>query len=52
MAQPLQLIRGSPYPLGTTWDGLGVNFALLSVARISLFARRKNCISSAWQALS
>ena len=30
MAQPLQLIRGSPYPLGTTWDGLGVNFAVFS----------------------
>lgn len=22
--------EGSPYPLGATWDGLGVNFALFS----------------------
>ena len=22
--------RGRPYPLGATWDGLGVNFALYS----------------------
>ena len=22
--------RGAPYPLGTTWDGEGVNFALFS----------------------
>src|SRR5271166_702646 len=30
MAQQLQLTRGTPYPLGATWDGLGVNFAVFS----------------------
>src|SRR6266851_2989590 len=25
-----QLTRGVPYPLGATWDGLGVNFAVFS----------------------
>ncbi len=25
-----KLKPGSPYPLGATWDGLGVNFALFS----------------------
>jgi isoamylase len=27
---PMQLLPGQPYPLGATWDGLGVNFALYS----------------------
>src|SRR4051794_5821572 len=27
---PDQLEPGSPYPLGATWDGLGVNFAVFS----------------------
>src|SRR5215470_8522007 len=26
----VQLERGSPYPLGATWDGLGINFAVFS----------------------
>src|SRR5687767_343231 len=26
----MRIWRGSPYPLGATWDGLGVNFALFS----------------------
>ena len=26
----LQVTEGKPYPLGATWDGLGVNFALFS----------------------
>jgi isoamylase len=25
-----QLLPGSPYPLGATWDGLGINFAVFS----------------------
>ena len=25
-----RLAEGLPYPLGATWDGLGVNFALFS----------------------
>src|SRR5690606_6172176 len=25
---PMPLLPGKPYPLGATWDGLGVNFAL------------------------
>ena len=25
-----RVLPGSPYPLGATWDGVGVNFALLS----------------------
>jgi isoamylase len=29
-AFPAKLDRGSPYPLGATWDGLGVNFAVFS----------------------
>ena len=28
--RPSRLLEGSPYPLGATWDGLGVNFALFS----------------------
>lgn len=27
---PAQLDPGAPYPLGATWDGLGVNFAVFS----------------------
>jgi isoamylase len=27
---PLRVWPGSPYPLGATWDGLGVNFAIFS----------------------
>ena len=27
---PDRLFPGSPYPLGATWDGLGVNFAVFS----------------------
>jgi isoamylase len=36
LAQAAQLLRrsvvreGKPFPLGATWDGLGVNFALFS----------------------
>jgi isoamylase len=33
VAVPIQTLRvwpGSPYPLGATWDGVGVNFALFS----------------------
>src|SRR3954466_468357 len=26
----MRVWRGSPYPLGATWDGQGVNFALFS----------------------
>ena len=29
-AGPDRLERGAPYPLGSTWDGLGVNFAVFS----------------------
>ena len=29
-ALPSRLERGSPYPLGATWDGLGTNFAVFS----------------------
>jgi len=30
-ARPVsRVLRGSPYPLGATWDGAGVNFALFS----------------------
>ena len=28
--EPSRLREGQPYPLGATWDGLGVNFALFS----------------------
>ena len=27
---PLRIREGLPFPLGATWDGLGVNFALFS----------------------
>ena len=27
---PERLLPGSPYPLGATWDGLGINFAVFS----------------------
>jgi len=26
----MRIWRGTPYPLGATWDGAGVNFALFS----------------------
>lgn len=26
----MQIVAGKPYPLGATWDGLGVNFAIFS----------------------
>ncbi|MBS2000130.1 MAG: glycogen debranching enzyme GlgX, partial [Cyanobacteria bacterium SZAS LIN-5] len=26
----MQVSEGKPYPLGATWDGLGVNFAIFS----------------------
>jgi isoamylase len=34
----VQLLPGSPYPLGATWDGLGINFAVFSAyaARMDL----------------
>ncbi|HYX01932.1 MAG TPA: glycogen debranching protein GlgX [Reyranella sp.] len=37
-AWPDRLLTGAPYPLGATWDGLGVNFAVFSAnaARIDL----------------
>jgi glycogen operon protein len=30
VAQPMTVWPGNPYPLGSTWDGEGVNFALFS----------------------
>jgi len=30
VVQPSRISEGLPYPLGATWDGLGVNFALFS----------------------
>ena len=33
----LRLERGSPYPLGATWDGAGVNFALFSAHAEAVF---------------
>ena len=30
MASPTKVWPGRPYPLGATWDGKGVNFALFS----------------------
>jgi glycogen operon protein len=30
VAAPDRLLPGSPYPLGATWDGLGINFAVFS----------------------
>ena len=30
MAAPIKVWPGRPYPLGATWDGEGVNFALFS----------------------
>ncbi len=30
MAPPDKLLPGIPYPLGATWDGLGINFAVFS----------------------
>src|SRR5215467_8619089 len=29
-AEPTRIQPGAPYPLGATWDGQGVNFALFS----------------------
>ena len=29
---PAKLLPGKPYPLGATWDGKGVNFAIYSEA--------------------
>src|SRR5207237_4641146 len=38
MAAPIKVWPGRPYPLGATWDGEGVNFALFSAhaARVEL----------------
>ncbi|MHC1480794.1 glycogen debranching protein GlgX [Frateuria aurantia] len=30
LASPVRIREGQPFPLGATWDGLGVNFALFS----------------------
>src|SRR5438067_806570 len=30
--RPEKLEQGKPYPLGATWDGLGVNFAVFSAS--------------------
>ncbi|WP_250483997.1 hypothetical protein, partial [Caballeronia sp. GaOx3] len=30
MHNELRIAEGSPFPLGATWDGKGVNFALFS----------------------
>jgi isoamylase len=30
VAAPDRLLPGNPYPLGATWDGLGINFAVFS----------------------
>jgi len=30
MANEIRIAEGSPFPLGATWDGCGVNFALFS----------------------
>ncbi len=30
MATPDRLLPGAPYPLGASWDGLGINFAVFS----------------------
>jgi isoamylase len=30
VAAPDKLLPGNPYPLGATWDGLGINFAVFS----------------------
>ena len=30
LARKSRVLEGRPYPLGATWDGLGVNFALFS----------------------
>ena len=30
MAAPDKLLPGNPYPLGASWDGLGINFAVFS----------------------
>ena len=32
-APVLRVLPGSPYPLGSTWDGKGVNFAIFSEVR-------------------
>ena len=29
-SMPMRIWPGRPYPLGATWDGMGVNFALFS----------------------
>ena len=26
----MRILPGKPYPLGATWDGMGVNFAIFS----------------------
>src|SRR5262249_56118267 len=40
----LRITEGRPYPLGATWDGIGVNFALFSAnatkVELCLFDRR------------
>lgn len=52
----ITLWPGRPYPLGATWDGEGVNFAIFSEhaekVELCLFdaeGRRTNCAALAWQ---
>jgi isoamylase len=44
IAGPIRVWRGQPYPLGATWDGMGVNFALFSedatAVELCLFGRQ------------
>jgi len=46
MAAPTKVWPGRPYPLGATWDGEGVNFALFSAyatkVELCLFDRSGN----------
>ena len=46
MATPIKVWPGRPYPLGATWDGEGVNFALFSAhaekVELCLFDRSGN----------
>jgi len=46
MAAPIKVWPGRPYPLGATWDGEGVNFALFSAhstkVELCLFDRSGN----------
>ena len=41
---PSRIREGQPFPLGATWDGLGVNFAIFSANATKVELDRKSVV--------